>query len=278
MRDFFRLAFAATMITYSNYSYEPSLSRRTTAGKKEFSDFPVGEAFLAKLRQMLDDVEWMKLRLNGSRPVTKILNESFFGCKQRLPGSSIDLIITSPPYLNNYHYNRNTRPHLYWLGFAECPNDFQKLENDNFGKYWQTVRESSRVDLDFPSPSSELLECLENIRHRNPEKGVYGGFGWANYAATYFNDCYKFAMAAKWILRRRGTALIVIGNNIIQGMMVPTDRFLAEIAQSAGLELVEIHIPRATRVGSSIIQSSVRVGTADASHNLYEAVVELRKR
>jgi hypothetical protein len=59
--------------------------------------------------------------------------------------------------------------------------------------------------------------------------------------------------------------------------MIPTDRYLGKIAEVVGLELVDIHIPRATRVGNSIIQSHVRVEKAKAPHQLYEAVVELRK-
>ena len=79
------------------------------------------------------------------------------------------------------------------------------------------------------------------------------------------------------MLKRRSTALVVIGNSILQGIMIPTDRYFGEIAESVGLELVEIHVPRATRVGNSIIQSDVRVVKAKSSHQLYEAVVELRK-
>ncbi len=79
------------------------------------------------------------------------------------------------------------------------------------------------------------------------------------------------------LLKRGGTALVVIGNSILQGVMIPTDEYFGKIAQSTGLELVKIDIPRATRVGNSIIQSDVRVGKAKASHQLYEAVVVLRK-
>ena len=107
---------------------------------------------------------------------------------------------------------------------------------------------------------------------------MYGGNGWANYAAAYFNDCYRFAKCAKYVLKRGGTALVVIGNSILQGTMIPTDQYLGQIAESVGLRLVEIHVPRATRVGNSIIQSEVRVKRAHKSHQLYEAVVELRKR
>jgi hypothetical protein len=278
IRDIFLLAFAATMISYSNYSYEPSLSRRVSAGKQYIRDFPVGETILAKLWQIADDVEWILSQLGNRRPSASIYKESFFMCRERLKPRSVDLIITSPPYLNNYHYNRNTRPHLYWLGFTKSPKDFLQLEEDNFGKYWQTVRENKRVELNFPNPDSELVASLSELRARNSTKGIYGGNGWANYAATYFNDCHRFVMCVKWALRRRGRALIVIGNNILQGLMIPTDQYLAKIAHFAGLKIIDIHIPRDTRVGNSIIQSGVRVEKANKSHRLYEAVVELEKK
>jgi hypothetical protein len=152
------------------------------------------------------------------------------------------------------------------------------LENGNFGKFWQTVREEKRIDLNFHLYDCDLSKRLEQMRKIHPEKGIYGGNGWANYAASYFNDCYRFAKCAKYVLKRGSTALVVVGNSILQGMMIPTDRYLAKIAETAGMKLVGIHIPRATRVGNSIIQSNVRVAKAQESHTLYEAIVELQKR
>jgi hypothetical protein len=275
-RDLFRLAFASSMVTYSNYSYEPSLGRRVSAGKRDFEDYPVGPEIETKLLAMADDIEWVRVRLGSFRPSVEVFNQSFFTAHDRLLGGSVDLLVTSPPYLNNYHYNRNTRPHLYWLGFVEKPADMKPLEEMNFGKFWQTVRASERVDLQFSS-ADELSECLELLRSKTPEKGVYGGKGWANYAASYFNDCRRFAENAWHCLRPGATALVVIGNSILQGVMIPTDRFLANIARGVGLEVVDIHVPRATRVGNSIIQSDVRVKKAEDWHQLYEAVVELRR-
>jgi DNA modification methylase len=275
--DVFRLAFASTMVTYSNYSYEPSLTRRAAVGRDDIEDFPVGEVIVAKLREMGHDIQWINERLKGSEITSQVFSESFFESWKKLPASSIDLLITSPPYLNNYHYNRNTRPHLYWLGLVQGTSDLKRLEEQNFGKFWQTVRERACVSLDFPA-DKEIIECVQTLRAKTPEKGIYGGNGWANYAASYFNDCYRFAQAAQYALKRGSTALVVIGNSILQGEMVPTDKYLAKIAEAVGLELVDIHMPRHTRVGSSIIQSNVRVVKAKKADTLYEAVVELRKR
>jgi hypothetical protein len=277
LRDLFRVAFASTMVGYSNYSYEPSLGRRASAGRSEVADFAVGETIGRKLHEMADDVRWLRRSLPEPRPPTRVVPDSFFRAQDHLEAGSIDLLITSPPYLNNYHYNRNTRPHLYWLGFVARPGDMRPLEEQNFGKFWQTVRELERVDLEFPLPGSGLPAQLEEMRALNATRGVYGGNGWANYAAGYFNDCHRFATAMGYVLRPGGTALVVIGNSIVQGLLIPTDRYLGEIAQSVGLRLVALHVPRATRVGNSIIQSEVRVAKAERSHRLYEAVVELRR-
>ena len=277
IQDLFRIAFGATMVTYSNYSYEPSLGRRTTAGKAEIEDFPVGEIIVQKLTDMIADIEWMQGQLTGKEPTSRVVPASFFTCRDHLPAGSVDLLVTSPPYLNNYHYNRNTRPHLYWLGFAAAPRDFKPLEEQNFGKFWQTVREKACVELDGAITDPTIRSTVQQLREKHPEKGVYGGNGWANYAASYFNDCYRFAQSAQYALKSKGTALVVVGNSIVQGMMIPTDRFLGVIAETAGLEVVKIHMPRATRVGNSIIQSEVRVEKAEKNHSLYEAVVELRK-
>ncbi len=277
VHDLFKLAFGSTMIKYSNYSYEPSLGRRSAAGKSDIEDFPVGETISGKLREMVQDIVWMRQKMDGKAPSVELVAESFFDAWSALDANTVDLIVTSPPYLNNYHYNRNTRPHLYWLGYVSKPSDSKHLEEQNFGKYWQTVRERERIELDFDPGNGDIAESLELLRGKTPEKGIYGGNGWANYAAAYFNDCHRFTKAAKYLLKRNATALVVIGNSILQGVMIPTDRFLAKIAESVGLQVINIHVPRATRVGNSIIQSDVRVAKAKDSHQLYEAVVELRK-
>lgn len=278
-QDLFRLAFGSTMIRYSNYSYEPSLGRRASAGKEDVEDFPVGEAILAKLEQMAEDIAWFKDALTANaNPNIQVICDSFFQYEDYLAPASVDLIVTSPPYLNNYHYIRNTRPQLYWLGYARHPKDLKDLEQSNFGKYWQTVRAGTPVRLEFSLPDTDIAERLDTLGNTNPEKGVYGGRGWANYAASYFNDCYKFALGVKHVLKPGGTALVVIGNSILQGILIPTDQYFSKIAESVGLELVCIETLRATRVGNSIIRSDVRGTKAGADHRLYEAVVEVKRR
>ena len=276
--DLFRVAFAATMVDYSNYSYEPSLGRKSTVGRPEIDDFPVGDAISGKISQMADDAGWYRQARNRSdRKDGCVIGGSFLEEYKRLAAESVDLLVTSPPYLNNYHYNRNTRPHLYWLDFCRNPGDMKHLEGLNFGTYWQNARDEDKVHLDPAIQDEEIHDTIEEVRAKNPEKGVYGGSGWANYATRYFNDCARFITGAKWCLRPGATALVVIGNSILQGVSIPTDRFLAKIAGSHGLEAVDVHVPRNKRVGSSIVDSTVRAGKVVNGTRLYESVVELRQ-
>ena len=275
--EMLRLAFASTMVEYSNYSYEPSLGRRQAAGRAPIDDYPVAKTVADKLSQMADDAEWYhRMRTDRERPDGRVHLQSFFEGYQQLERGSVDLLITSPPYANNYHYNRNTRPQLYWLELCRSPSDLKQLEAANFGTYWQRARDLDHVPLDPSISDAEIRDTVDAIRERNTDRGLYGGPGWANYITTYLNDCVRFVEGMQWCLRSGATALVVIGNSIVQGVPVATDRFLASIASAHGLQVVDIHTPRATRVGNSIINSSVRAGRGNSAR-LYEAVVEIRQ-
>jgi len=43
------------MVTYSNYSYEPSLGRRASAGRDDIEDSPVGQVIEAELSEIIKD-------------------------------------------------------------------------------------------------------------------------------------------------------------------------------------------------------------------------------
>ena len=271
-----QLAFAATMVDYSNYSYEPSLGTKTAAGRPEVNDFPVIETLVVKLTEIADDADWYHAhRVEPEREDAVINQASFFDSYQEVNKASANLMVTSPPYMNNYHYNRNTRPHLYWLGFCKSPAEIKSLEKLNFGTYWQNARDQERVPLDPLIDDPEIMATLGRIREQNQGRGNYGGDGWANYATIYLNDCVRFMKGLRWVLHEEGTGLIVIGNSILQGIEVPTDRFMANIAERCGLEVRQIETPRETRVGSSIVNSGVRTAQTEQRSHLYEAVIEL---
>ncbi len=278
IRDLLRVAFGSVMVSFSNYSYEPSLGTREAAGKSNVETADVFGTIARKLQEMREDIAKFQSMLAElpSTPTGTVHSESFFHAKELLQPASVDVLITSPPYLNNYHYIRNTRPQMFWLELVHAPKDLKSMEQESFGQFWQTVRTGPVVRL---QPRIKAMEdAIEALRTRNSEKGPYGGPGWANYAATYFNDCDRFCGVAQQVMKPGGTAVVVIGNNILQGIEFPTDVWFAEIANQHGFETIELHEVRKKRTGTSIVNSAVRIGTVEQKVCLYETAVELRRK
>ena len=263
------------MVGFSNYSYEPSLGTRAGAGKPNIDHADVFGIVRGKINDIHQDIAAFQRALSRyeHRPEATVHTHSYLANGDRIPERSVDLVITSPPYLNNYHYIRNTRPQLYWLGLVDDPKEVKKIERASFGQFWQTVRTGAEVPLD---PQVEgLADLLDTLRGRNADRGAYGGPGWANYAATYFNDCRRFCRVTRPLMRSGGRLFVVIGNSILQGVEFKTDRIFAQIAETEGFRTVGVHEVRKKRTGNSVVNSAVRIGTVSRPTRLYETVVEL---
>lgn len=273
LNELFRLAFASVMVSFSNYSYEPSLSSRPGSGKPLLDNAPVVEIVASKLEAMLDDVRWLNEQENVSHS-WRIHERSIMEALDVMKPRSVDLLLTSPPYLNNYHYVRNTRPQMYWLDFARSPSDLRALEETNFGKFWQVVREQAPIGLDFEMP--EIDTKLAQIRKIRGDKAAYSGVGWANYAATYYNDTHRFLEIVAKLLKPGGAAVIVVGNSLLQGVELKIEEHFGAIGEMHGLTCEDIHIVREKRVGSSIVNTGTREDSGEKVR-LYDAATVLRK-
>jgi DNA modification methylase len=273
--DHFRVALASVMVDFSNYSYEPSLGSRPAAGKNLITTASVCSFVSNKLGEMADDICEFQQELQQQRERHKgtVYQTSIFNASRFLNPSSVDLIVTSPPYMNNYHYVRNTRPHLYWINLISSPKDTKKLEGQNFGKFWQTVRAEGPIALGFSLP--ELEHQIAEIRTSNTGKGVYGGEGWANYVVTYMNDSYRFCGLLTRVLKPGGVAVIVVGNSVVQGKEVRVEEYLEDIGAMWGLERIGM-VRLRNRVGSSIVNTGARLNGTE-KHELYDAAVVLRR-
>lgn len=274
----FRIALGSIIVSVSNYTYEPSLGSRPGAGKPLIEDADVLAVLLHKLHQMRTDIAWLREKVKENETNTvgagKVVNANFLTANEWLDTASVDLMITSPPYMNNYHYVRNTRPQLYWLSFISSPEQQRTLETGNFGKFWQTVRDGQDIELNFEH--RDLEKTLKQLRETRKSAGAYGGPGWANYVTAYFNDSYRFLAILKRVLKRKGAGVIVIGNSIIQGMEIKVEKILGEIAVQQGFKLEGVPCIRDKRVGASITQSSVRRGLR-TNATLYESAVIIQK-
>ena len=281
IRDLFLVAFASVMVDFSNYSYEPSLGTRPGAGKSLIDDAEVGEVLSKKLHDMIVDIAQLQSNSEslaeddcaGAEPSWTVYERSFFDAGSYIAGDSVDLIVTSPPYMNNYHYVRNSRPQLFWTGLVQTTSELKALETNNFGKFWQTVRGEDAIPLVPEIP--RLADEIDQIRKTNCERKVYGGNGWANYVVAYMNDIDRFCGLLGKVLKPGGTAVVVVGNSVVQGREIKVEQYLAEIAELTGLATINI-VRLRERVGTSIVNTGTRLQSGQKTV-LYDAAVAISR-
>lgn len=76
---------------------------------------------------MEGDLHWALEQRRG-KPRCEILQADARSFIQQIPPNSIDLLITSPPYLNNYDYADRTRLEMYFFGWAHSWRDITEVE------------------------------------------------------------------------------------------------------------------------------------------------------
>ena len=101
--DLFQVALGAVMVSFSNYSYEPSLGTRAGAGKPNVDHADVFSIVKRKLREMHDDIVTFQSLMSKHKrtPQATVYPLLYLDHAQRIRPNSIDVLITSPPYLNN---------------------------------------------------------------------------------------------------------------------------------------------------------------------------------
>jgi hypothetical protein len=89
--DLFRVAFGSVMVSFSNYTYEPSLGSRPGAGKPLIENADVHSAIARKLSEMVSDICWVKERVGSLRSVEgQVYNLDFLASEDVLPPGSVD--------------------------------------------------------------------------------------------------------------------------------------------------------------------------------------------
>lgn len=194
-------------------------------------------AFEAKVNEMYLD---MKRTQNRFKNVVHsiILNEDARNI-QSIPDSWGDLVITSPPYANNYDYADATRLEMtFWgdiSGWADLQDNVRKhlvractQHVSKLGDSIKDILANPRLDIIKP----ELLEVFETLKEERLKHG-----GKKNYhlmIAAYFNDLADVFHSLRRVTNDNCKMCFVVGDSAPYGIYVPVDKWLGEIAVSAG--------------------------------------------
>jgi hypothetical protein len=169
-----------------------------------------------------------------------------------LPPGSVDAIITSPPYPNEKDYTRTTRLESVLLGFIKSKDDLRRLKQNLVRSNTRSVYKSDTDDRVVEN-HDEIQRIAEAIEARRIELGKTSGFErlYARVTKLYFGGMLRHLMDLRPVLRPGAQLAYVVGDQASYlRIMIRTGQLLAELAKSAGYEVVGIDLFR-TRLATA---------------------------
>jgi len=141
-----------------------------------------------------------------------------------LGDATVDVVITSPPYLNAIDYLRGHKFALVWMGYTI--GELRKVRSENIGT------EASRA----ATPTSEVaakafraMRCISRLPRRHQAM-----------LARYALDMNDALREISRVLVPRGRAILVVGDCSIRGVYVHNSRAIAALAEEHGFRVESI--------------------------------------
>jgi hypothetical protein len=193
-------------------------------------------AFADKIEIFAADIERRQILPSG--PKASVRQEDARDCRS-IPDGWADIIVTSPPYANNYDYADATRLEMTFAGEINGWGDLQETVRRflvrSCSQHVASIKSQTHGILATPLLAPIRSELVEVCQQLDIEREQHGGKKtYHTMVAAYFSD-----MARTWVSLRRITspgALIcfVVGDSAPYGIYVPVDRWLGELAVAAG--------------------------------------------
>ena len=169
-----------------------------------------------------------------------------------LEPSSIDAVITSPPYPNEKDYTRTTRLESVLLGFINSKEELRELKRRLVRSNTRSIYKGDDDDqwvTDFP----EIQRIADEIEKRRIELGKDSGFERLYPRATklYFGGMAKHLSDLRKALQPGAHLAYVVGDQASYlRVMIRTGQILGDIAKKLGYELAGIDLFR-TRMATA---------------------------
>ena len=158
-----------------------------------------------------------------------------------VPPRSFNLVVTSPPYPNNYDYADATRLELTFFGEVSGWGDLQENVRRHLLRSCTQHVPNSAVDLNAVLNRPELAPIRSELRRVCEELGRIrltrgGKKTYHNMVACYFLDLAQVWLALRHLCRSPAKICFVIGDSAPYGVYVSVVEWLSELALAAGFK------------------------------------------
>ena len=170
-----------------------------------------------------------------------------------VPPEAFDLVVTSPPYPNNFDYADATRLELTFLGEVDGWGQLQTQVRRHLLRSCTQHVPNRDVDIDAVLARPELdvirrelqpvCEELARVRLTRGGRKTYH-----NMVACYFLDLARVWLALRRVCRSPSKVCFVVGDSAPYGVYVPVMDWLGRLACAAGFRDFTFERTRARNV------------------------------
>lgn len=242
-KNVFKISLATILQEVSNvFKNGKCLSYKKNWKTKQYSRVEVHSLFLKHIRDViLEDLKNIPLKKNDfHRPNNVIFGDARKEIKNIR--EEIDIVITSPPYLNSRDYTDIYRLELWMLGYISTYENERKIRKSAL---------TSHVQIQLPLVSYPLVEELETaVTYLESDKAILWNPNIPNMVRGYFNDIQNLLIDLKPKLSDNAKLYINVSNSAYSNHIIEVDVIIAKAAELIGYKCEEIRIARPIKTSS----------------------------
>lgn len=266
-RKLFKVALASILLEVSNVyrngkcvSYKQNWKETMNYSRKDVQKLflnRINDVFRADILQMEKIKSKKKLFSNRQYCYYGDCRKLIFS---KIPENSVNLVITSPPYLNSRDYTDTYMVELKSLGYMEDLADVRQLREKTLRSHVQIKwGELETLEID------KLKKALEDIEKH---KDKFWNSELLNMIRGYFLDINTLFAGLSKKMTSDGMIFFNVANSAYYNVEIEVDMIVCKIAENNGFEVEEIR--EARRVRTSSQQKGI-------SEKLRESVIVIRK-
>ena len=239
-RELYKVALASILLEVSNlYRNGKCLSYKRDWKEKKLTEEDVFTKFDDKIKKEIRvDISNLGYTTNVNNKIRLYNEDSRIGIEKKIADNSIDLVITSPPYLNSRDYTDTYMLELKTLGFTKNYNEIKMLRE-------KTLR--SHVQIKWKDQSSVNNKLLYNTLNEL-EQASKDTEAWnesiIDMIRLYFVDMQNIFKVLYRKMKVRGRVYFNVSNSAYFNVLINTLEICASIAENEGFKVLEIRDAR----------------------------------
>jgi len=204
----------------------------------------VGDALSSITQMIADDVACV----GGKRKKDCLLVSASSEAMPSVSSESVDIVTTSPPYINNFDYAEMTRMYLYFWGIATTWGEISERVRAKLIVNTTTALKGHKEKQDFyrdrlpPLVKGELIPIVEKLRAARKVKAGKKEYDFLIY--PYFSQMMSVLGECRRVLKTGGMFHMMVSDAALYGTHIPAPQLISELLMSHGFNDVHCDLVR----------------------------------